>query len=113
MEERSFNAVSCSTGTKLVLKQWNTIHFGRAQSRIATLKQLIETLQALPPSPYSLEEEELACKELDELLIREQLLRKLKAKVNWLEKGDANTCFFHIFTITNRMVQSYPQYFLL
>lgn len=44
----------------------------------------------------------MARKELDEFLLREQILCKEKAKEQWLTEGDANTHFFHIVTINNR-----------
>lgn len=43
-----------------------------------------------------------ALKELDELLIRDRILWKEKAKAQWLEEGDANTHFFHLSIVIRR-----------
>lgn len=68
--------------TKLALKSWNSFHFGHIQSRISEIKRYIELLQHLPPSQYILEQENSANKELDEILEREQIFWREKAKGN-------------------------------
>lgn len=41
--------------------------------------------------------------ELNEVLKREEILWRDKAKSRWIEEGDANTRFFHLSTIIHRM----------
>lgn len=60
--------------TKLALKDYNRTYFGHDQSKISELKNYILTLQQLPQSNHTLEQEELACKELDEILKRERII---------------------------------------
>lgn len=83
------------------LKSWNKLYFGRVQSKISELKKLIETLQYLPQSSTIIEQEKIATSELNEIILRERILWKEKAKIKWLEEGDANTHFFHVSTITH------------
>lgn len=93
------NLTSKLKTTKLALKQWNHIHFGHLQSNIQTLKRQIEHLQSQTPTPTTIQMEQSALKDLDELLVRERILWMEKAKSKWLEEGDVNTHFFHISTI--------------
>lgn len=60
--------------TKVAMKSWNKTHFDHVQSKITSLKTYIESLQSQHPSNYTLEQEEIVFKELDELLLRERLL---------------------------------------
>lgn len=60
--------------TKLTLKKWNKLYFGHIQSKIVELKKLIDTLQYLPQSSTILEKERQTSRELDEILLREQIL---------------------------------------
>lgn len=80
--------------TKIALKSWNKLYFGRIQYKISDLKKLIETLQQLPQSSLIIDQENIAMRELNEILLRERILWKEKAKLKWLEEGDANTYFF-------------------
>lgn len=89
--------------TKIALKSWNLHHFGHIQSRIQELKTFLHSLPSLPQNDHVLEQERLALAELNEIWIRERLLWKAKARVNWLTEGDANTHFFHTSTITHHM----------
>lgn len=88
--------------TKLALKSWNKYHFGNIHAKIKELHKYIETLQAMPQSYRALELEGATQAELDEIWSQEMLLWKVKAKAKWIAEGDANTCFFHISTITHR-----------
>lgn len=59
-------------------------------------------MQNLLQSDCILDQEKATYKELDELLQREQILRKDKAKECWLTDGDANTRYFHLSTIAHQ-----------
>lgn len=43
---------------------------------------------------------------MDELLRREEILWRDKAKERWMEEGDANTHFFHLTTLIHRRYNS-------
>lgn len=58
--------------------------------------------------PLFIEQERNASRELDEILMRERILWKEKAKAKWLEEGDANTHFFHVSTISHRRYNHIP-----
>lgn len=59
-------------------------------------------MQNLPQSDSILDQEKATYKELDELLQREKILWKDKAKECWLTDGDASTRYFHLSTIAHR-----------
>lgn len=66
--------------TKLALKEWNRKVFGHVPTKIHETKQLLDTLQSAPPTALNLELEQKTQLELDELLLREQIHLKEKAK---------------------------------
>lgn len=65
---------------KVALKEWNVRIFGHLQSKIRQLKSVIESLQACPSSAGNFQMEQQAQADLDELLLRERILWKEKAK---------------------------------
>lgn len=66
------------------------------------MKGLIQEVQNSTNSRDSTALEKSIQLELDELLLREELLWKDKAKAKWNEQGDSNTHFFHLTTIIHR-----------
>lgn len=88
--------------TKLALKCWNRNHFGNIRTKLQTLKLHIDSLQSQTPTNLVIQMEQMAQQELDELLLRESIHWKEKAKNKWLEEGDANTRFFHLSSILLR-----------
>lgn len=88
--------------TKMALKTWNLSVFGHVQQRIHTLQHLIHNCQTSPQTAHSIQSECTLQQNLDELLKREELIWRDKAKARWLEEGDANTHFFHLSTIIHR-----------
>lgn len=98
--------------TKVALMFWNWTYFGNIPTRISFLKKYIANLQFLPQINSTLELEELICKELEEIQLREKLHWSEKAKIQFLIEGDANTHFFHnhihnIFDESNNWI-TYP-----
>lgn len=82
--------------TKHALKTWNTLHFGNIQQKIEATYCRLDKMQQLGVSIY----EELALKkELDELLLQEELLWKSKSREIWLTCKDLNMRFFHLSTL--------------
>lgn len=88
--------------TKVVLKRWNKEVFGHVQTRIAKIKADIAELQAKSQDHDVVYVEQSKQWELEELLKREELLWRDKAKAKWMEDGDANTHFFHVTILIHR-----------
>lgn len=97
-----FQLVCSVRNTEVELKKWNKKVFGRVQDNIHELRHSIEVLQSSPLHPtLILREHELQSK-LEDLLRKEELLWKEKAKEKWIEDGDRNTKFFHLATVIRR-----------
>lgn len=97
-----FQMVCSLKNTKLALKRWNKLVFGRVQANIIDTRAKIALIQAAPPTPDSLASDKSLQQLLDTLLLKEQHLWGDKAKEQWLEEGDQNSKFFHVSTLIRR-----------
>jgi hypothetical protein len=88
--------------TKVSLIQWNSIHSGRIQRKIKSIKALIDQVQQVPSCPSSISIETNLKIALDELLLQEETLWKTKSRESWLTCSDLNTKFFYTPTIIRR-----------
>jgi hypothetical protein len=90
------------TQTKTALKWWNKIHFGNIQEKIkSTLAKIDLIQQATPCSNNFLIESQLK-KDLEDLLVKEEILWRSKSRETWLHCKDLNTRFFHTSTLIRR-----------
>lgn len=71
-------------------------------TKIEELKQTIKLAQDMPPTTSTMEKEKSSQHGLNEVLTRERILWRDKVKGKWLQKGDANTTYFHLTTIAHR-----------
>jgi hypothetical protein len=92
--------------TKTALKSWNTLHFGHIQTQIKSLMAQIGVIQSSPHSSSNAAREVLLQKELQEQLLREEVLWKQKSRELWLSCTDLNTKFFHASTACRRRYNS-------
>ncbi|KAL0355535.1 UNVERIFIED_CONTAM: hypothetical protein Sradi_4000400 [Sesamum radiatum] len=74
---------------------WNRTSFGNVVHQVKTISQYIDKMQQGIITATTNQKIEQARKNLDELLIMEELIWKQRAKAPWLKEGDRNTTFFH------------------
>lgn len=84
---------------KPALRRWNAECFGNIQTKIKILQAEIDHLQHKLSSPEVDFKENALQSELQEQLIREEILWKNKSRVTWLSMPKLNTKFFHISTL--------------
>lgn len=70
------------------------------QTKILNLKKVIQQLQEGPQTSDNLNLL-VARWDLDELLVREDVMWKDKAKARWNEEGDASTHYFHLTMVVH------------
>lgn len=92
-----------------VLVRWEKRYFGSVKRHREELLGSIDRLKRVEVrSP--LEHESIDLADLRHALIeiykREEIVRRQRARCNWLRKGDANTAFFHKFTNMRRRINS-------
>ncbi|KAL9687653.1 hypothetical protein QQ045_032060 [Rhodiola kirilowii] len=80
---------------KGMIKQWNSSSFGDVKTKIKCIKQKLEVIKSSERSDEAVEEEARLSNELDQWLLREEILWMQRSRVTWLNSGDKNTKFFH------------------
>ena len=84
---------------KAKLKEWNKVSFGELNERKKSILNEIANFDALEqeggPSPKLLVQRTLRKWELEELILREEIHWRQKARVKWVKEGDCNSKFFH------------------
>lgn len=82
---------------------WNKETFGNIFKQKNKILKRLKGLQQMDPNyhkdPFHYELENTLINDFNEVLIREEGFLKLKSRVQWLNKGDANTKCFHASTI--------------
>jgi exonuclease III len=92
--------------TKNALKSWNHQHFGNIQANIKKLMTEISAIQSCPHSSSNSDREVILQRNLQEHLLREEVLWKQKSRELWLTCTDLNTKFFHASTVCRRRYNS-------
>jgi hypothetical protein len=88
--------------TIAALKRWNSLHFGNIQKNIKSTLARIDQVQSAPPNSSSFALEAKLKSELEELLVKEEILWCSKSKESWLTCKDLNTKYFHTSTLIRR-----------
>lgn len=88
--------------TKKELKEWNLKSFGNCYRKIDQMQQEIDAIQQCEPSLENLNKEKILQTQLDEELLRQDLLLRQKSRELWVREGDMNTKFFHLSTVIRR-----------
>ncbi|XP_012847426.1 PREDICTED: uncharacterized protein LOC105967373 [Erythranthe guttata] len=80
---------------KLGLLRWSRVSFGCVRDRIRKLKEKIVKLKKRVLTAETKSEIHDLSRELDELLDKEEVMWRQRAKAHWMREGDKNTKFFH------------------
>uniref|UniRef100_A0A2N9FR65 Reverse transcriptase domain-containing protein n=1 Tax=Fagus sylvatica TaxID=28930 RepID=A0A2N9FR65_FAGSY len=84
------------------LRKWNRENFGWCNTRIEEIKQKLVEYQRVEPSTQNISHLINLQQELDEWLVRQEVIWRQKSREIWLEEGDKNTKFFHLSTVIRR-----------
>ena len=88
--------------TQMALKKWNKEVFGHCQRRIDVLLTKIQEIQKADCTEENYRKEAHLQAELNEWLLRNEILWKQKSREVWLKEGDKNSKFFHLSAIIRK-----------
>lgn len=82
-------------GIASCLNDWSVNVLGYLEKRMKAVRKDLEACRRLPISDFSVRREAVLSFKLDRMEEQVELYWKQRAHVNWLQKGDRNTTFFH------------------
>ncbi|XP_058180015.1 uncharacterized protein LOC131298548 [Rhododendron vialii] len=80
---------------KNALLGWSKRTFGKDKLRLKVLQEKLKGIQTEPYSQARFEQEKEYVKEVEILLLREEMMLHQRSRINWLSYGDRNSAFFH------------------
>jgi hypothetical protein len=88
--------------TKSALKKWNRDVFGHCQKRINDITEQLQKIQHKDCTEENYKSEVMLQSEMNEWLLRSEMLWRQKSREMWLKDGDKNSKFFHLSTLIRR-----------
>jgi hypothetical protein len=85
------NKLDCLMDT---LQDWRKRTIGSVPKKIEKLRKRLQIV-SLYQDEYSLSEKKRITKEMDELLVKEEVMWKQRSRIDWLNSGHQNTSYFH------------------
>ncbi|XP_075645968.1 uncharacterized protein LOC142617137 [Castanea sativa] len=84
------------------LRLWNQMSFGNVNTRLKLLKEKLQLIEGQNLLHETTNEIQALKKEINETLVREEVMWNQKSRALWLKCGDRNTRFFHTIASQRR-----------
>ncbi|KAL0411141.1 UNVERIFIED_CONTAM: putative mitochondrial protein [Sesamum latifolium] len=85
---------------------WGRSGFKERRHRIEELEQLLHNLRSMPCTGDNKRVEDKVRRELEALILEEEVYWRQRGKIQWLKGGDKNTSFFHAAASTRKRINS-------